>query len=89
MQVTKWNISRIIAGTLSSILIFNFTATEIAASEHFTTILLADSITTTSLDLFRRCFIGCAAKIWNNTQLDHIHSTVCQSWTVLAHKWSM
>ena len=32
--------SRIIAEILSSILIFNFTATEIAASEHFTTIFV-------------------------------------------------
>ena len=48
--------------------------------------LLASSITTTSLDLFHRCFIACAAEIWNSAQLDHIHSTDCQFWTVLACK---
>ena len=48
--------------------------------------LLANSITTTSLNLFRRYFIGCAAEIWNNTQLDHIRSTICQSWTVFVRK---
>ena len=48
--------------------------------------LLVNSIKTTSLDLFRRCFIGCAAEIWNNTQLDHICSNIRQSWTVLARK---
>ena len=34
--------------------------------------LLANSITTTSLDLFRRSFLGCATEIWNTTKLDDI-----------------
>ena len=87
MQVTRWNVSRTVAEILSSILIFNFTAMEIAASRNISQpFWLANSITTASLDLFRRCFIGCAAEIWNNTQLDHIRSTVRRSWTVLARK---
>ena len=46
--------------------------------------LLANSITTTSLDLFCRSFLGCATEIWNTTKLDDIRSNVCQSWTKLA-----
>ena len=38
--------------------------------------LLASSITTTSLDLFRKSFLGCAAEIWNTTKLDDICSRV-------------
>ena len=52
--------------------------------EHFTTIFMASSITTTSLDLFCRSFLECATEIWNTTKLVAIHSTVCQSWTELA-----
>lgn len=46
--------------------------------------LLASCFTTTSLDLFCRSFLGCCAELWNTTQLDHICSNVCQSWTELA-----
>ena len=46
--------------------------------------LLIDPITATSLDLFRRSFLECIANVWNNVQLDHIQSNVCQSWTVLS-----
>ena len=48
--------------------------------------LLINPITATSLDLFRRSFLGCIADIWNDVQLDHIRSSVCQSWTVLLRK---
>ena len=48
--------------------------------------LLINPITATSLDLFCRSFLGCIADIWNNVQLDHIRSSVCQSWTVLLRK---
>ena len=47
-------------------------------------LLLANSITTTSLDLFCRSFLGCATEIWNTTKLDDICSNVCQSWTKFA-----
>ena len=45
--------------------------------------LLINPITATSLDLFRRSFLGCIADIWNDVQLDHIRSSVYQSWTLL------
>ena len=40
--------------------------------------VLTNFITTTSLDLFRRSFLGCATEIWNTTKLDDIRSNVCQ-----------
>ena len=48
--------------------------------------LLINPIIATSLDLFHRSFLGCIADIWNNVQLHHIRSSVCQSWTVLLRK---
>ena len=48
--------------------------------------LLVDPVTATSLGLFCRSFLGCIADVWNNVQLDHIRSNVCQSWTVLLRK---
>ena len=48
--------------------------------------LLINPNTATSLDLFHRSFLGCIADIWNNVQLDHIQSSVYQSWTVLLRK---
>ena len=46
--------------------------------------LLVSSVTATSLDLFRRSFLGCVTEIWNATKLDDIRSTIEQSSTKLA-----
>ena len=54
--------------------------------EQFTAIFIGEFIPAASLDLLRGSFLGCAVEIWNNAQLDHIHSNVRHSWTIHVHE---